>query len=222
MEAVAQTGFLEKKIEVEGRTHRYVVYVPSGYDGRTPMPAILFLHGAGERGDDGWKPVAVGLGPAIMLDAASWNFIVMFPQMPSGKKMNWLEFEPLLLGILDRTKKEYAVDEKRLYLTDLSMGGYGTWMLAAKHPDLFAAIAPICGGGLASDAAKLKDVPIWCFHGEEDRTVPLAASQRMVDAVRAAGGVPKLTVYKGVGHNSWDKAYREEKLAEWFLKHAKK
>lgn len=218
----AQTGFLEKKIEVDGRTHRYVVYVPSTYNGKTPMPAILFLHGIGEKGDDGWKQVAVGLGPAIMLDSAAWNFIVMFPQMPAGKKSNWMQFEALLLGIVENTKKEYSIDDKRLYLTGLSMGGYGTWMLAAKHPDRFAAIAPICGGGIPGDAEKIKDLPIWCFHGDADKSVPLSASQKMIDAVKAAGGDPRFTVYKGVGHNAWDRAYREEKLAEWFLKHSKK
>jgi predicted peptidase len=127
--------------------------------------------------------------------------------------------EELLLAILEAARKEYSIDETRLYLTGLSMGGFGTWRLGAKHPKLFAALAPICGGGDPSEAAALKDLPIWAFHGDQDKAVPHALSVRMVEAVKAAGGTPKLTIYPGVGHNSWDKAYREENLAEWFLQH---
>lgn len=214
-------GFLQKTIEHDGATAKYVVYVPSTYDPKKPMPTILFLHGMGERGSDGWKQVPVGLGSAIMMNSEAWNFIVIFPQK-SMASTKWMDQEKEILAIVEKTKKEYNVDSARLYLTGLSMGGFGTWLLAAKHPEMFAAIAPICGGGNPADAAALKDIPTWCFHGDKDNAVPLDRSREMIEAIKAAGGNPQFTVYPGVGHNSWDKAYRDEKLWEWFLKHSKK
>jgi predicted peptidase len=214
------SGFLDKTIEQDGATVKYVVYVPKQYNPEKPHPTILFLHGAGERGDDGQAQVKVGLGPAIKKAEEKWNYIVIFPQVPKGK--NFVDIEKTLLAIVDKTKKEYKVDEKRLYVTGLSMGGMGTWHLICKYPDMFAAAAPICGRGNPADAAKIKDVPVWNFHGDQDKAVPIKGSQDMIDAIKAAGGNPKFTIYPGVGHNSWDKAYNEEKLEEWFIQHAKK
>lgn len=215
------SGFVDKTIDYKGTPTKYVVYVPKEYRSGTPHPAILFLHGAGETGTDGRKQTAVGLGPAIRQAPAAWNFIVLFPQAPptGAVRERWMAHEELVLAILEAARKEYSIDETRLYATGLSMGGFGTWRLAAKHPKLFAAIAPICGGGDPAEAARLKDVPIWAFHGDQDKAVPHTLSVQMVEAVKAAGGNPKLTIYPGVGHNSWDKAYREENLAEWFLRH---
>jgi predicted peptidase len=102
------------------------------------------------------------------------------------------------------------------------MGGYATWALACKHPTMFAAAAPICGGGDPAEAAKIKDLPIWNFHGDKDTAVPIAKSNEMIEALKTAGGTPKYTVYPGVGHNSWDKAYRDEKLWDWFLQFERK
>jgi predicted peptidase len=216
-----ESGFLDKTIEYNGASVKYVVYVPKGYNPEKAHPAILFLHGSGEQGDDGKKQAEVGLGSAIRLAEDKWNYIVMFPQKPKGK--GWfMDHEKLILDIIEKTKKEYKVDEKRLYITGLSMGGFGTWSLIAKYPDMFAAAAPVCGGGNAADAPKIKDLPIWNFHGDKDNAVPIKRSQEMIDAIKAAGGNPKFTIYPGVGHNSWDKAYRDENLNEWFLQHSKK
>lgn len=223
--AHAQTGFLHKTISHQGVARRYVVYVPASYDPNQPTPTILFLHGLGETGTDGWRQVAIGLGSAILLNAEKWNFLVIFPQRPPDNVSvpgAWLAQEELLLAILERTAREYNVDSTRLYLTGLSMGGFGTWGLAARHPRKFAAIAPICGGGDPATASALRELPIWCFHGEQDTVVPVARSQQMIDAVKAAGGTPKFTIFPGVGHNSWDRAYREEKLWEWFLQFRRK
>jgi predicted peptidase len=219
--AQATTGFVDKTIEYNGAQRKYVLYVPPKYDEKTPAPAILFLHGAGETGDDGQKQASVGLGPAIRQAPDKWPFIVMFPQKPPPRG-NWMKDEKHILDILEATKKDYKVDANRLYCTGLSMGGYGTWMLAAKHPKLFAAIAPVCGGGNPADAEKLKDIPIWNFHGDKDTAVPIKRSQEMIDAIKAAGGKPEFKIYEGVGHNCWDKAYREEGLNDWFLKNVKK
>jgi predicted peptidase len=219
--APRESGFLDKTIEYNGATVKYVVFVPKGYTAEKPHPTILFLHGSGEQGEDGKKQATQGLGNAIKLAEDKWNYIVIFPQKPPGRG-GFGEHEKLILDVVEKTKKEYKVDEKRLYITGLSMGGYGTWMLTCKYPTMFAAAAPICGGGNPAEAAKIKDLPIWNFHGDKDTAVPIKKSQDMIDAVKAAGGSPKFTIYEGVGHNSWDKAYREEKLYEWFLEHVKK
>jgi predicted peptidase len=218
----AEPKFEDKSIEINGAALKYQVCVPAGYDGSRPMALILFLHGSGEQGDDGAKQSSVGLGPAIKADPAAWApFITVLPQKPKARD-GWPAHEALMLGVVEKTKKEYKIDEKRLYLTGLSMGGNGSWILAGKHPGMWAAVAPICGWGKPADAPKLKDLPVWAFHGDKDTAVPLKGSQDMIDAIKAAGGDPKLSVYPGVGHNSWDKAYREEKLGEWFLLHSRK
>jgi predicted peptidase len=215
-------GLVDKTIEIDGQSLKYQVRVPAGYDGSKELPLILFLHGSGEQGDDGKKQSSVGLGPAIEMNPTAWApYIVVLPQKPKMRG-GWMEHEKLMLGVVEKTKKEYKIDASRLYLTGLSMGGYGSWMLAAKHPEMWAAVAPICGGGNPADAAKLKDLPIWAFHGDQDKAVPVKKSEEMVEALKAAGGQPKLTVYPGVGHNSWDKAYRDEKLWDWFLQHRRK
>jgi predicted peptidase len=210
------SGFLLRELHLDRGTFPFVVYTPRGYDPATPWPVILFLHGRGEEGDDGWKPVAVGLGPAILLEARRWPFVVVFPQKPRDAP-GWLEYEDLALGALARVRNELHIDPSRIHLTGVSMGGYGAWMLAPRHGDLFASIAPVCGGGRLTDAPRLRHLPIWAFHGDADPIVPAEQSRRMVDAVRSAGGHPRLTLYPGVGHDSWDRAYRREPLAEWLL-----
>ena len=215
-----ETGFLNKTIDWEGTPVKYIVYVPKQYNPEKPHPTILFLHGAGERGDDGQAQAKVGLGAAIRKAEDKWNYIVIFPQVPKNK---WFpDIEKLVLAMVDKTRKEYKVDEKRLYITGLSMGGFGTWDLMCRHPGLFAAGIPICGGADTAAVAKIAKVPIWAFHGDKDNAVPIKGSQEMIDAIKAAGGNPKFTIYPGVGHNSWDKAYQEENLNEWFLQHVKK
>ena len=219
--APQESGFLDKTIDYNGAAVKYIVFVPKGYTPEKPHPTILFLHGSGEQGDDGKKQATQGLGNAIKLAEDKWNFIVIFPQKPPGRG-GFAEHEKLILDIVEKTKKEYKVDDKRFYITGLSMGGYGTWMLTCKYPTMFTAAAPICGGGNPADAAKIKDLPLWNFHGDKDTAVPIKRSQDMIDALKAAGATPKFTIYPGVGHNSWDKAYREENLHEWFLQQVKK
>jgi len=178
---------------------------------------ILFLHGLGESGSDGRLQAQVGLGPALKRQEKKFPFIAVFPQ---SQKKSWQAANPdaqRALSILAEVEKEYRVDPKRIYLTGLSMGGFGTWSLAAAHPDRWAAIAPICGGGNPKNAEKIKDIPCWCFHGAADKTVSAENSRTMINAIKAAGGHPKYTEYPGVGHNSWDKAYATPELYQWFL-----
>lgn len=215
------TGILFTSIKQGEQEFKYAIYVPRNYKATEKYPLIMFLHGAGECGTDGAKQVAVGIGPAILLNEEKWNFIVVFAQKPV-RADPWEKYDDAVMAMLRKTMVDYSVDPTRLYLTGLSQGGHGTWVIGGNHADLWAAIAPICGyGNAAAIAAPLKKMPIWTFHGEADMTVPMSQSKNIVEAVTAAGGTAKLTTYPGVGHDSWTKAYREEKLYDWFLSHRK-
>jgi predicted peptidase len=214
------TGFLHRvHMDPDGKEAKYVLFVPQGYRGEKKYPLILFLHGAGETGTDGKKQAGTGLGPAIRKNAKTFPFITIFPQ---SQKRTWQADSPdaeRALAILADVEKEYKVDTRRIYLTGLSMGGFGTWSLATKYPDRWAAIVPVCGGGDFRRAEKIKDIPCWCFHGEADPVVPVERSRVMIDAIKKAGGSPKYTEYLGVKHNSWDRAYGTAELYPWLLEH---
>lgn len=219
------TGFVDKKFKnADGSISPYVVFVPKDYDGTKEYPVILFLHGSGEtKGDKSGKmPVEVGIGPAIKKREKTFPFITIIPQ---SEKKTWgavSDDGKRALAILDEVMKEYKTDPKRVYLTGLSMGGFGTWSLAAAHPDKWAAIVPICGGGNVKDADKIKNIPCWCFHGDADDAVLVERSRVMIEALKKAGAEPKYTEYPKVGHNSWDKAYGTDELYTWLLEQKKK
>lgn len=205
----------------------YLLHLPAGYDAKAEKrwPTILFLHGAGERGDDIEK-VTVHGPPMIAKAKPDFPFIVISPQCPTGK--SWRP--EVLLALLDDVAARHAVDEKRIYLTGLSMGGYGSWALAALRPERFAAVAPICGGGNTIDIRlarqvkdhPLKSLPVWAFHGGKDGVVPVGESERMVAALKEIGNESvKLTIYPEAGHNSWTESYDNPKLYEWFMSHSR-
>ena len=217
------SGFLAKTIAHHGRDHRYVCYVPAGERPAAGWPLVVFLHGMGECGDDGWLPTEVGLGSAIRRAPQRWPAVVLFPQKPDAQKQ-WADYEELALAIVAATEKELPIDATRRTLTGLSQGGAGTWVIGARTRAMWQAFAPVCGYGEPDAVAKgLAGAPVWAFHGEDDRAVAAAQSKKLVAAVAAAGAAqqaaiaPLLTLYPGVGHNSWDKAYRDEALAEWLL-----
>lgn len=228
MANAAETGFIDKTFkDSAGTEHKYVLFVPHDYKKDTPTPTILFLHGAGEtKAKDGDKqgnmPVNVGIGRAIKKREKTFPFITIIPQAPVRGWQAGGQSAKMALGILEDVEKEYSVDPKRVYLTGLSMGGYGTWSLAVAMPDKWAAIVPICGKGDPSKAEKIKDLPCWAFHGDDDKSVNVSGSRDMIEAIKKAGGHPKYTEYPGVGHNSWDKAYGTDELYEWLLKQSKK
>ena len=206
----------EIKVEVE---MGYLLFLPESYgkeEGKK-WPLILFLHGSGERGSDLSK-VKVHGPPKIVEQKKDFPFIVLSPQCPEGK---WWQPE-VLVALLDDIAEKYDVDKTRVYLTGLSMGGYGTWETAITYPDRFAAIAPICGGGTKYRVNALKDTPTWVFHGEDDQAVPIVRSEEMVNALKDAGGDVQFTRYPNVGHDSWTAAYDDPKLYEWFLSHKRK
>lgn len=208
-------------------TVTYLQYLPKGYEptGEKKWPLILFLHGSGERGNNIWR-VATHGPPRHVTSGLDMPFIVVSPQCPEGRV--WSS-EPLL-GLLDAVLKKVHADPKRVYLTGLSMGGYGSWDLGLAHPGRFAAVAPICGGGdflrplLASreKPEAFKSLAIWAFHGAKDNVVPLSESERMVAFTKQAGVKEvKLTVYPEANHDSWTATYENPELYKWFLEHSR-
>jgi predicted peptidase len=197
----------------------YLLALPKGYNAKkdTKYPVLLFLHGSGERGSDINK-VKVHGPPKLVEKGKDLPFIVISPQLP--EKAMWNPDQ--LIALIDEVIKENHGDKDRVICTGLSLGGFGTWALVTKYPDRFAAAVPICGGGNPATVAAMKDVPTWVFHGDKDTAVKLEASQKMVDALKAAGGTVEFTIYEGVGHDSWNKAYDDAKLWEWMAKQKRK
>ena len=196
---------------------KYLLFLPEGYGKEQKRwPLILFLHGAGERGDDLEKVKKHG-PPKIVETRRDFPFIVVSPQCPEG--VWWTAKTETLINLLDEIVARYDVDTERVYLTGLSMGGYGSWALASEYPDRFAAVVPICGGGNRMMSLTLKDVPIWAFHGAKDSVVPLKESKEMVDAINARGGSAKLTVYPDANHDSWTQTYDNQELYDWLLQY---
>lgn len=223
----------------------YLVYLPKAYSETTETyPLIFFLHGAGERGSD--LDVVKKHGPPKIVNSAriysrislgkelgDFNFIVISPQCPSGEW--WLNEH--LQEVMDEVLGSYRIDRSRMYMTGLSMGGFGTWSYASQHPELFAAIAPISGGGDAlhwtglrnytqldvppAEIENLTDLPIWVFHGDSDSTVSIEEDQKTVDALEELGVTVEFTVYPNVGHDAWTQTYNNPELYQWFLSHTK-
>jgi len=218
-------GFIAMKTSANGEDRPAMLYVPRDYDDNQEWPLIVFLHGAGERGDDGVRQSGVGIGPAILKDPGRFPSLVFMPQCPKGEWWGPIpgqggdkkSFDHITDGI-EKILDYYNIDEDRVYLTGLSMGGYGTFVYGNENTDRFAAFMPICGGGDPAWAESLAKRPMWVHHGDADAVVPLEQSQEMVDAIREAGSDVKFTVYPGVAHNSWDDAYgRREGAVEWLL-----
>lgn len=219
--------FLERSVRVAGQERRYRVFVPAPRHRDGPLPVVLFLHGTGERGDDGEAPSQVGLGPAIRARAADFPALAVFPHAPEG--MDWKgTAAAIAFAALDAAMQEFGGDPERTYLTGLSMGGYGTWELALMQPERFAALVPVCGGvtapraerdlhvgplrGLSDPvgalAQRLVDMPVWIFHGARDDVVPPTQSRAIHAALLQAGASDaRHTEFPDTDHNSWDAAY---------------
>jgi poly(3-hydroxybutyrate) depolymerase len=209
-------GFHLRMLKTAQGERRYAIYVPEGYDGTKTFPVILFLHGAGERGDDGITPAQVGIGPAIFNRQGGVPAIVVFPQA----RRTWSAASPdgiAALQALDEVMRDYKVDPRRVILTGLSMGGQGSWDIGTTQSERFAAVVPICGGGDAATADRLKALPVWIFCGDADRDENVRSLRAMADTLRHAGNPARLTEYRGVGHNSWDRAYNSPELIDWML-----
>ena len=197
----------------------YLLHVPAGTPPDGGWPLVLFLHGAGERGRDlelikrEGLPRVVGTGPAS-------GFMMVAPQCPVGA--TWGPYLRTLVALLDDVVAGHPVDGRRVYLTGISMGGYGAWALAALNPQRFAALVPVCGGGLRSlgfpeKVRELVGMPVWAFHGALDDIVSPGETRVLVEALAAAGGDVRFTLYPEAGHDSWSRAYAEPELYAWLL-----
>ena len=230
-----ETGFLDRVTTVGGQSYRYQVYVPANYGSRTDWPVILALHGAGERGSDGMLQTTVGLAPSVRKDPARYPAIIVFPQVPTDSAWAGAPADAAMVA-LRQTMSEYRTDADRVYLTGLSMGGRGSWYVAYRNPGVFAAVAPICGWitptprfsvlpvvptdsgpPFAALARQLRDVPIWIFHLEMDRVVPVIGSREPATAFKAAGSKARYTEYLGTDHNSWDATYASKEFTDWLF-----
>lgn len=221
--AAPQTGFLSRTYKDETGDHKYVLFVPRAYTPAKKWPVILFLHGAGERGKDGLLPVQIGLGPLVRLREANFPFIVVFPQAEELRGRILTGWSPegadgqRALRILEQVEKDYSADTRREILTGWSMGGYGAWEWAAKFPERWLSVVPVSGKGDPATADKLKNVPIWAWHGGKDRAVPASGSREMIEAVKAAGGQPRYTEIAEAGHDVWKQVYDDDALYAWML-----
>ncbi|MDP8243218.1 MAG: prolyl oligopeptidase family serine peptidase [Candidatus Hinthialibacter antarcticus] len=225
-----------------GLHYNYLLHLPASYDENNPPPFILFLHGAGERGSN-LSSVAVHGPPKLTTNVRylerrfEWSefpFVVVSPQCPTGE---WWQNEHLI-ELMNEVMQTVNVDQSRMYMTGLSMGGFGTWSFASEYPNFFAAIVPICGSGDAPgwsglrtytqlDIPKAKieqlvGIPVWAFHGESDTVVPINEQRQTIEAFQAAGGDAQFTTYPGVGHDSWTTTYNNKDVYDWLLSHQKK
>lgn len=234
--AAQKTGFLHRVVEVEGVSYQYQVFVPNNWTPNAKWPVILFLHGAGKRGADGTRQTEEGL-PELLQRTPDFPAVVVMPQC--RRRTWWGEpaMEAQTFEALERSIKELNGDPERIYLTGLSMGGFGTWAFGYKYPKRFAALVPICGGvkdrrfpaphwhplarapedPYRETAEKIAHIPVWAFHGDGDRSVPVSESRKLTQALQSAGGIVRYTEYPGVGHRSWNRAYNEKELLPWLL-----
>lgn len=223
----------------EARTHTsgeyklpYRLLHPKDYDASKRYPLVIFLHGAGERGADNEKQLVHGMNDFASDEVmAKYPAFVMAPQCPEGEIWGGLnrlaktppppgQLAPALaatLAAVDQLRKEFSIDDQRIYLTGLSMGGYGSWSALANQPQRFAAAAIICGGGDPKTVSNFKQVPLWVFHGADDTVVPAERSREMIAALKEAGANPKYTEYPGVGHNSWAATYANPEVYAWLF-----
>jgi predicted peptidase len=220
----------------DGTEVLYQFAAPAKIEEGKTYPLVLFLHGSGERGSDNKAQLNHGVKAILEnADKLGQPVFLIAPQCPLDK--TWAPYRidpgspadgtlanPLLdavLALVGETASKQAVDRKRIYITGLSMGGFGTWAAIASKPDVFAAAIPICGSGDPRTAGRFKDMPIRIFHGDADNVVPPAGSQLMFDALKEAGSDAKLTLYPGVGHNSWTRTYADEDVIRWLFAQTK-
>ncbi|HEX8421787.1 MAG TPA: alpha/beta hydrolase-fold protein, partial [Pyrinomonadaceae bacterium] len=218
------SGLLTRAVKVGAATYNYQVYVPAKLREQTKLPVIVFLHGIGQRGEGGFVPAQGGANAMMRSYLEQIPAIVLLPQCLKGHFWHDAEMERMVTESLRQTVAEFGADEGRLYLTGVSMGGFGAWHLASKFPGKFAALVPICGGStlIAADrftpiARGVGKTPVWVFHGADDRIVPVSESRGMVAALKATGGDVRYNEYAGVGHNVWLNVLAEQELLPWML-----
>jgi predicted peptidase len=229
------TGFLDRTASLGSRDFRYQVYVPRGYEPNRSWPLILFLHGSGERGEDGLRQTQVGLAAAIRRHVERFPAVVVFPQVPADQSWQTPKMASLAIMTLRRTMREFRIHPGRRYLTGISMGGTGVWSIGVRHPGLFAALVPVCGGlqfpamaggppespanvALCAElAAHIGDAPVWIFHGAEDPVVPVGYARQMAQALETRASPVRYTEFPQEGHGIWDRVYDDEDFCAWLF-----
>lgn len=233
--------FVPKEHQFEGHRVPYQILYPIGFDSTVQYPLVVFLHGSGERGDDNTKQLTHG--SKLFLDnMESYPAIVIFPQCPvndywstverketdTGLRFTFLDQIPpnpslnTVIDLIDVMLKVSYVDNERLYVTGLSMGGMGVFELLALIPEKIAAAAPICGGGISEAADRMISVPVWAFHGAKDDVVHPRYSVNMVKAIQHAGGIAKITIYPNANHNAWDRTFADPEYLQWLFSKRRK
>ncbi len=221
----------------DGESLKYRLLKPASFNPDQKYPLVVFLHGAGERGDDNSAQLVHGMAAFCTAEhRQQFPCYVLAPQCPEGQKwsdVNWFTDKPtypekisrpldLTLQVVDEMLANAAVDRNRVYIAGLSMGGYGTWDALSRRPELFAAAIPICGGGSVETVTAFQEVPLWCFHGASDNVVSVERSREMIAALKAAGGQPRYTEYPGVGHDSWTRTFADEETFQWLFAQKRK
>jgi len=216
-------GFLHRvHLDPSSSERKYMIFVPHSYDyeGSHTYPVLLLLHGLGDRGEDGYHHVGVGLGPAVSAQQKTFPFITVFPQ---GRKGSWApgdEDWQLALTILDEIEREFRVDRSRIYLTGISSGAAGAWEMAASLPHKWAALVLLSGSYNPRNVEKVKHIPCWIFQAPNDKKLAIETTRKLVTELKAAGGNANYTEIRGVGlndHNVWDRAYAMPELYTWLL-----
>lgn len=211
----AGTGFVRTVYKApNGESRNLTVFVPMNYDSSRAWPAVVFMHGLFEGGNDGNKNTTVGIGPAIAKNPSRFNCFVIFPQSPSGSWGDESQYS-LAVAALDHVSSLYTIDPQRVSITGLSTGGLGTWRAAANYPDRFVRVAPMCAYDDYDNVPKLTKRPVWAFHNAGDPFVGAGGTKKMVERINAAGGNAKATIYGGIGHNCWDRAYADADFIAW-------
>jgi predicted peptidase len=219
-----EVGLETRVARVGADGYNYQVYVPGKIRGERGAPVIVFLHGIGQRGMGGVVPTGGAAGAVARHYLEQVPAIILLPQCRKGSYWTDPVMDEMVMKALGQTVSEFEAEAKRLYLTGVSMGGYGVWYVASRHPERFAALVSICGGSplregdrFTSIARKIATTPTWIFHGADDTVVPVSESRQMVEALKAAGGDVKYSEYKSVGHNVWMKVLGERELMPWLL-----
>jgi predicted peptidase len=223
--------------DASGELLNYRLYLPDGIEGIKNCPLLIFLHGAGERGSDNKKQLVHCIKDIVSYSVEKKEpMILVVPQCPDN--MKWVNVDwgalsnampekpsipmKLTMEAVESLAKKYPVDQKRIYVTGLSMGGYGTWDAVQRWPEYFAAAMPLCGGGDDKLADRIKNVPIWAFHGDKDTAVKTERSRAMIEAIKKSGGNPKYTEYQGVGHDCWTVTFKNPEVLAWLFAQKRK
>lgn len=231
----AAYGFKAFMWQTESGSLPYRLYIPAKLEQGKKYPLVLFFHGMGSIGSDNKKQLFLAKNFATPEVQKKYPCFVLAPQCPTtgrwvkavwGADVHKMAEKPtpemtMAMELVKATAKDYPVDEKRIYVSGASMGGFATWEIISRMPDFFAAAVPVCGGGDLANAGKIAVLPIWAFHGTLDPVVKVQSSRSMVGEIKKSGGSPLYTEYPDVKHDAWNHSYKEKDIYDWMFKQVK-